>query len=101
MSGPLFKLNQLDCEKWSKPDPSELPPIRFVPCPTTKRQVLTKVIYKDDRKDSTFDIQVYNGLGPLEELFQSLRAIHLQGVGHVATTRWRAIRSRRLRESGR
>ena len=69
MSGPLSKLNQLDCEKWSKPDPSELPPIRFVPCPTTKRQVLTKVIYKDDQKDSTFDIQLYDGLGPLEELF--------------------------------
>lgn len=69
MSGPLASLKQLDCEKWSKPDPSELPPIRFVPCPTTKRQVLTKIIYKDDRKDSTYDIQLYDGLGPLEELF--------------------------------
>ena len=70
ISGSLNNLKQLDYKMWSKPDPSDLPLIQFVPDKTTKHWVVSKIVYnKQGTKESTYNILLYDERGSREELF--------------------------------
>ena len=69
-TGPFAKMGFSDCE-WRKLESDEIPLIRFVPTEPAGREFVSMSIYNSaGKKDSTFDVQVFDGTGDMEDLIR-------------------------------
>ena len=67
-SGPFAEMQPEDCE-YGKLAGDERPLIRFVPSDPLPRDHINKAIYTSSgKKDSTFDVQLFDGSGETEDL---------------------------------